>query len=167
MIRFSLIRRGLPAALIFAAMLAAGIVGWNKGYDAATSKYEALISEQQKAAMNLKLAAANKERENAKKLSAALADRDAALRRAGSLRLGSQRVRLQSETVSGALSDRSKANALADDNLRKQLGRCEGLLGEGAKLLGEGGDLASEGAALLERIAADKDTLLAAQLTTE
>lgn len=129
------------------------------GYEFAERKF---ATELQTRTLELQTQAREQEQQNAKKLAEALAARDKALADAASLRRNAVRVREQSRAVSAKLGRVSTEHAASSDSCAVKLGRCEGLLAEGAGLLGRGQDLAAEGAGLLERVSADKDALTAA-----
>ena len=146
------------AKLVGAVALA--IIIFSAGYETAEKKAQLRLQTE---LTELQTQARNKEQENAKKLAEALAARDKALADAASLRRSAVRVREQSRAVSAKLERVSAEHAASSDSCAVKLGRCEGLLAEGAELLGRGQDLVAEGAELSARVSADKDAALSSR----
>ena len=135
----------------FGAIKALGAVGFAVAYSLAVFAFgyetaeRKLQTELQTQRTELQTQAREKEQQNARKLAEALAARDRALADAASLRRSAVRVREQSRAVSAKLERVSAEHAASGDSCAVKLGRCEGLL--------------SEGAELSARVSADKDAL--------
>lgn len=133
------------------AILGAAVLGYTlaaRGYKADIAQMQADYSARAQAQAERNL---QKERENAEKLSAAIAARDAALRDLDAARGDAAGLRDELASYERKLSSSGPS---ACEPERKRLAGCVGLLREGA-------DLAAEGARLATRIAIDKDALSA------
>ena len=133
------------------AILGAAVLGYTlaaRSYSAEIAQMQADFSAraQEQAEQNLQ-----KERENAERLSAAIAARDAALRQLAATRDDVDGLRDELASYQRKLS---AAGTGACESERKRLAGC-------VRLLSEGAGLATEGAGLAERIAIDKDALSA------
>lgn len=133
------------------AIIGAAVLGYTlaaRGYRADIAQMQADYSARAQAQAEQNL---QKERENAEKLSAAIAARDSALRDLDAARGDAAGLRDELASYERKLSE---AGPSACDSERKRLAGC-------VKLLAEGSELAAEGARLASRIAIDKDALSA------
>lgn len=151
--------------LVVVVPLAILAAGYEWGYNAAETKAEqqakAAELESVKALEAAEKKAKEAENDRAEKVAEALAERDAALSRAASLRRDAGRVLERSSAVSDSAVRAAEKHADAGTSDSGQLAKCERLLGESAKLLGEGVGLSAEGAELSARLSGDKAALTA------